>query len=128
MIALGGALGSCLLIGTGAALAQAGPVSIFISYAILGFLVWIVLCSLGEMAAWLPLDSGFTGYATRIVDPALGFSLGYSYWFKYIITTPNQLTACSLVIQYWIDREKVNPGDFIAVFLAVIITINYLGI
>lgn len=96
MIALGGALGSGLLIGTGSALANAGPASIFISYTILGFIVWIVLCSLGEMAAWLPLESGFTGYATRFVDPALGFSMGYTYWFKYIITTPNQLTACSL--------------------------------
>ncbi|KAG6995580.1 dicarboxylic amino acid permease [Physcia stellaris] len=128
MIALGGALGSGLLIGTGSALARAGPASIFISYTILGFIVWIVLCALGEMAAWLPLESGFTGYAARFVDPALGFSLGYTYWFKYIITTPNQLTACALVIQYWVDRDKVNPGVFIAVFLVVIILINYLGI
>ena len=128
MIALGGALGSGLLIGTGSALAQAGPASIFISYTILGFIVWIVLCSLGEMAAYLPIESGFTGYATRFCDPALGFSLGYTYWFKYIITTPNQLTACSLVIQYWVDRDTVNPGVFIAVFLVVIIGINYLGV
>lgn len=114
--------------GTGTSLAKAGPGSIFISYTILGFIVWIVLCALGEMAAWLPIESGFTGYATRFVDPALGFSLGYTYWFKYIITTPNQLTACSLVIQYWVDRDTVNPGIFIAIFLIVIILINYLGI
>jgi len=119
MIALGGALGSGLLIGTGSALAQAGPGSIFISYTILGFIVWIVLCSLGEMAAWLPLESGFTGYAARF---------RYTYWFKYLITTPNQLTACALVIQNWVDRDRVNPGVFIAVFLVVIIAINYLGI
>ena len=88
MIALGGALGSGLLIGTGSALANAGPASIFISYTILGFIVWIVLCSLGEMAAWLPLESGFTGYATRFVDPALGFSMGYTYWFKVRHSSP----------------------------------------
>jgi len=58
----------------------------------------------------------------------LGFALGYTYWFKYIIVTPNQLTAAALVIQYWVPREKVNPGVFIAVFLVVIIAINYLGI
>lgn len=50
------------------------------------------------------------------------------YWFKYIIITPNQLTAAALVIQYWVDPETVNPGVFIAVFLVVIILINYLGI
>ncbi len=128
MIAIGGAIGTGLIIGTGAALAKAGPASILISYSIVGFIVYMVMCAMGEMAAWLPLESGFTGYAARFCDPALGFSLGYTYWFKYIIVTPNQLTAAALVIQYWVPREKVNPGVFIAVFLVVIIAINYLGI
>ncbi|KAI9790336.1 MAG: hypothetical protein M1835_001010 [Candelina submexicana] len=128
MIAIGGALGTGLIIGTGAALARAGPAAVFISYTIVGFLVWLVMTALGEMATWLPLASGFTGYASRFVDPALGFSLGYTYWFKYIITTPNQLTAAALVIQYWVPREKVNPGVFIAVFLVVILAINYFGV
>lgn len=128
MIAIGGALGTGLIIGTGVALARAGPAAIFISYSLVGFLVWLVMTALGEMATWLPLASGFTGYASRFVDPALGFSLGYTYWFKYIITTPNQLTAAALVIQYWVPREKVNPGVFIAVFLVVILAINYFGV
>lgn len=128
MIAIGGAIGTGLIIGTGAALAKAGPLSILISYSIVGFVVYMVMCALGEMATWLPLESGFTGYAARFCDPALGFSLGYTYWFKYIIVTPNQLTAGALVIQYWVDRDKVNPGVFIAVFLVAIVLINYLGI
>ncbi|KAL5528558.1 DIP5 [Sanghuangporus sanghuang] len=128
MIAIGGAIGTGLIIGTGSALAKAGPGSVLISYAFIGVLVYLVMCALGEMAAWLPLPSGFTGYATRFCDPALGFALGYTYWFKYIIVTPNQLTAASLVIQYWVDRDKVNPGVFIAVFLVVICCINYFGI
>lgn len=37
------------------------------------------MCGLGEMAAWLPLSSGFTGYAVRFCDPALGFALGWTY-------------------------------------------------
>ncbi|KAL8946975.1 MAG: hypothetical protein Q9222_006694 [Ikaeria aurantiellina] len=128
MIAIGGAIGTGLIIGTGAALAKAGPLSILISYSIVGFIVYMVMCALGEMAAYLPIQSGFTGYATRFCDPALGFSLGYTYWFKYIIVTPNQLTAAALVLQYWVPRERVNPGVFIAVFLIAIILINYLGI
>jgi amino acid transporter len=128
MIAIGGAIGTGLIIGTGAALARAGPGSIFISYSVVGFLVYLVMCALGEMAAWLPLSSGFTGYAVRFCDPALGFALGYTYWFKYIIVTPNQLTAAALVIQYWVDRDDINPGVFIAVFWVVIVCINYFGI
>lgn len=53
---------------------------------------------------------------------------GYTYWFKYIITTPNQLTAAALVIQFWCPRERVNPGVFIAIFLVAIVCINYFGI
>ncbi|KAH0604649.1 uncharacterized protein H6S33_006317 [Morchella sextelata] len=128
MIAIGGAIGTGLIIGTGSALTRAGPASILISYSIVGFLVYLVMCALGEMAAWLPMSSGFTGYATRFCDPALGFALGYTYWFKYIIVTPNQLTAAALVIQYWVDRDRVNPGVWIVIFLVVIVCINYFGI
>lgn len=128
MIALGGAVGTGLIIGTGAALARAGPGSVFISYSVVGFLVYLVMSALGEMAAWLPLASGFTGYATRFCDPALGFALGYTYYFKYIIVTPNQLTAAALVLQYWVPRERINPGVFITVFLVAIVLCNAFGI
>ncbi|KAF2213828.1 hypothetical protein CERZMDRAFT_95859 [Cercospora zeae-maydis SCOH1-5] len=128
MIAIGGAIGTGLIIGTGTALANTGPASILISYSIIGLLVYVVMAALGEMATWLPAAGGFAVYADRFVDPALGFSLGYTYWFKYIITTPNQLTAASLVIQYWLPAERVNPGVWITIFLLIIIVINFLGI
>ena len=51
MIAIGGAIGTGLIIGTGSALARAGPGSVFISYTIVGFLVFLVMTALGEMAA-----------------------------------------------------------------------------
>lgn len=86
MIAIGGAIGTGLIIGTGAALARAGPASIFISYTLVGGLVYLVMCALGEMAAWLPLSSGFTGYATRFCDPALGFALGWTS----VLSCPSQ--------------------------------------
>ncbi|KAL4941086.1 hypothetical protein BDV06DRAFT_195184 [Aspergillus oleicola] len=128
MIAIGGAIGTGLIIGTGSALERAGPGSILISYAFMGFIVYLVMCALGEMATWLPRSSGFTGYAVRFCDPALGFALGYTYWFKYIIVTPNQLTAGALVIQYWLPADKVNPGVWITVFLVLIVFINYFGV
>ncbi|KAF2714424.1 dicarboxylic amino acid permease [Pleomassaria siparia CBS 279.74] len=128
MIAIGGAIGTGLIIGTGKALAQSGPGSILISYTLVGLLVYVVMCGLGEMAAWIPNSAGFAGYATRFVDPALGFSLGYTYWFKYIIVTPNNLTAGALVIQEWKTPEQVNPGVWIAVFLVAIVAINYFGV
>jgi amino acid transporter len=82
MIALGGALGTGLLINTGPYLAQSGPGSMLIGYALVGILCYSVMAAMGEMAAWLPIPSGFTGFAHRYVDPALGFALGWNYWFK----------------------------------------------
>ncbi|KAH9900649.1 dicarboxylic amino acid permease [Xylariomycetidae sp. FL2044] len=128
MIAIGGAIGTGLIIGTGSALQKAGPGSIFISYSIVGFVVFLVMAALGEMAAWLPMSAGFTGYASRFCDPSLGFALGWTYWIKYIIVTPNQLTAAALVIQFWLPRERVNPGVWITIFLIAILCINYFGI
>lgn len=128
MIAIGGAIGTGLIIGTGSALASAGPAAIFIAYTFVGLLVYCVMCSIGEMATYIPLPSGFTGYAERYVDPALGFAVGYSYLCKYLIICPSQLTAGALVMQYWVLRERVNPGVWITVFLIVIIVINFLGV
>lgn len=51
-----------------------------------------------------------------------------SYLFKYLLSTANQLTALALVLQYWVPRDKVNPGVFITVFWLVIVFINYLGV
>jgi len=91
------------------------------------------MAAMGEMAAWLPIPSGFTGFAHRFVDPALGFALGWNYWFKYIITTPNNLIASVLVIQYWFEKDGYtgpgqSPGIYVAIFLVAIIAINYFGV
>lgn len=51
-----------------------------------------------------------------------------TYWFKYIIVTPNQLTAAALVIQYWVSPDDINPGVFITIFFVVIVCINYFGV
>ncbi|OAQ95022.1 dicarboxylic amino acid permease [Purpureocillium lilacinum] len=128
MIAIAGSIGTGLIIGTGAALAKAGPAGIFITYSMVGLIVFQVLSGMGEMAAWLPMPSGFTGYATRFVDPSLGFALGWVYWCRYIVAMPNQLVASSLVIQYWLPSDKVNPAVFVAIFLVAIIFINFFGV
>ncbi|TVY45123.1 Dicarboxylic amino acid permease, partial [Lachnellula subtilissima] len=133
MIALGGALGTGLLINTGPSLAASGPGSMLIGYAMVGVLCYAVMAAMGEMAAWLPIPSGFTGFAHRFVDPALGFALGWNYWFKYIITTPNNLIASVLVIKYWFvkagyDGPGANSAIYVSIFLIAIVAINYFGV
>lgn len=50
--------------------------------------VYTMVVALGEMAALFPVSGGFTHYAHRFVDPALGFALGINYWYSYAITMP----------------------------------------
>lgn len=128
MIALGGALGTGLLISTTSALATAGPAGILIAYALVGALVYVVMSTLGEMSAFIPVREGFAGYATRYCDEALGFAVGIAYLCKYLIVSPNQLVAGSLVMQYWVDRDKVNPGVWVAIMLICIVAINTMGV
>ncbi|CAM9023112.1 unnamed protein product [Wickerhamomyces anomalus] len=128
MIAIGGALGTGLLIGSGAALNTSGPAALFIGYGFIGFIVYIVMCCIGEMATYIPQPEGFSGYTSRYCDPALGFAVGYCYLFKYLVATPNQITAGAMVLQYWVSRDKVNPGVWITIFIIVILLINIFGV
>lgn len=128
MIAIGGALGTGLLIGTGSALKTAGPGAVFITYSLIGFVVFMVLSGLGEVATFIPLADGFAGYCSRYVDESLGFACGWVYLMKYLLIPANQLVAGSLVMSFWVSTEKVNPGVWIAIFLVVIIVINVLGV
>lgn len=128
MIAIGGALGTGLLIGTGTALRTAGPGGVFVSYSVIGFVVFMVLSALGEVATFIPLADGFAGYLTRYVDESLGFACGWIYLIKYLLIPANQLVAGALVMSFWVSTDKVNPGVWITVFLVVIILVNVLGV
>jgi yeast amino acid transporter len=81
-IAIGGAVGTGLFIGSGKSLATAGPVGCLISYIAVGTILYSVMTSLGEMATYIPTAGSFTSYSARFVDPALGFAMGWLYWFS----------------------------------------------
>jgi yeast amino acid transporter len=72
MFAIACAIGTGLIIGSGTGLTRGGPASLIISYILIGLCVYFVMTALGEMAAFLPMKKAFGGYATRMVDPALG--------------------------------------------------------
>ena len=84
-LALSGAIGTGLFVGSGQVLSLAGPLSAFLSYAITGFNLFCVINSLGEMATYLPVPGAVPVFATRFVDPALGFVLGWNYWYQLAI-------------------------------------------
>ncbi|KIM29116.1 hypothetical protein M408DRAFT_128424 [Serendipita vermifera MAFF 305830] len=126
MIALGGAVGTGLIIGSGTALRRGGPLGILIGYSVLGTICYFAMISLGEMSAYLPHKKGFAGYSTRFWHPAIGFALGWNYLMKYLVVTPNNLNAAILVINYW-TYAVPNPAWMVIVILFIFL-INLLGI
>ncbi|KAI7788725.1 amino acid permease [Diaporthe eres] len=125
-IAIGGAVGTGLFIGSGASLATAGPVGCLISYIAVGTILYSVMTSLGEMATYIPTAGSFTSYSARFVDPALGFAMGWLYWFSWAITWALELTAAGLIVQYW--NSSLNIGIWIAVFWVVFTAVNFVPV
>ncbi|KAJ4158372.1 uncharacterized protein LMH87_008901 [Akanthomyces muscarius] len=125
-IAIGAALGTGLFLGIGSTLADAGPGSLLIAFLFVGLIVYSVMVALGEIASFLPVAGSFTVYAGRFVDPTLGFSMGWIYWFSWVITFGLELTAAGLIIQYW--DEKLSIGIWIAVFWFIFTAANFLPI
>ena len=82
--------------------------------------------SLGEMATYLPIPGAFTRYAARFVDPSLGFSMGWIYFFSWAITYALELTAAGLIIQWW--NSTLSIGIFITIFWVPITLLNFLPV
>lgn len=98
MLAIGGAIGTGLVIGSGVGLTRAGPVGLLIAFMFVGTLCYAMIVALGEMAAFLPHQRGFPGHATRFVNAGFGGMTGLTYYFKYLIGTPTQFSAAAVVI------------------------------
>lgn len=81
-LAIGGTIGTGLFLGTGPALSTAGPLGTLIAFTFMGTIVYSVMVSLGEMATFVPVTGSFTVYASRFVDPSLGFAMGWLYWLS----------------------------------------------
>ena len=80
------------------------------------------MVALGEMATYIPISGAFTTYASRFVDPSLGFAMGWVYWFSWAITFALELTITGLLVQYW--DPSLNIGIFIGVFWVFITACN----
>ncbi|OAQ89465.1 dicarboxylic amino acid permease [Purpureocillium lilacinum] len=123
MFSIAGSIGTGLLIATGSTLASGGPGSMLISMIVLGLVCYNVLAAYGEMSTAFPMDRGFSGYATRFVDPAYGCATGFNYFCKYVVLLANNLTASGLIMQYWLPH--INVGVWVITFAVPIICINF---
>lgn len=126
MISLGGAIGTGLFLGSGATIHDAGPGGALLAFIITGIMVYFIMTSLGELASYMPVSGSFSTYATRFIDPALGFALGWNYWYSWAITLAAELSAAALVMKFWFPHGSTFLWS--ALFLILIILLNYLSV
>lgn len=125
MIAIAGVIGTGLFLGSGKALAEAGPASLLITYAIIGALVYLTMLALGEMNTYMPVAGSFCTFGSRFVDPALGFTLTWNYWFNDAVSTASDLTALQLVFKYWTDW---HPWAIALLFWFFLLSLNIVSV
>ena len=65
---------------------------------------------LGEMATWLPLPGAIPQFCARYVDDAVGFAVGWNNWYSSAITLCAEISAASVVIQFWKGADGINVG------------------
>jgi GABA permease len=101
MIAIGGVIGAGLFVGSGVVIRSTGPGS-FIAYALCGFLVIMVMRMLAEMAVANPSTGSFADYARDAMGGWAGFSVGWLYWYFWVIIVGFEAIAGAKIVQYWI--------------------------
>ncbi|MFE9397064.1 amino acid permease [Streptomyces flavidovirens] len=101
MIAIGGVIGAGLFVGSGSGIVATGP-GILLSYALVGTIVVFVMRMLGEMAAAQPTSGSFSAYADQALGRWAGFSIGWLYWFFWVVVLAVEATAGAVILEGWV--------------------------
>jgi len=128
-IALGGAIGTGLFVGTSSGLTQCGPAGLFTSYIIMASVLYPIMNAFGEMVCYLPggrgrSSQGSAAYlVSKYVDKSLGFATSWNYYYCYAILGAAECTAAAGVVEYW--TLKIPKAGLISIYIFVIVLLNF---
>ncbi|MBQ0140160.1 MAG: amino acid permease [Kurthia sp.] len=125
MLSLGGVIGTGLFLNVGYTINQAGPGGAILGYLIGGFLLYMVMSCLGELAVYMPVTGSFQTYATKYIHPTAGFSLGWMYFVGSAATAGVEFTAAGILMKHWFP--DVSTWIWCAVFIALLFLLNALS-
>src|SRR5215831_17306400 len=121
MIAIGGAIGTGLFLGSGFAISVAGP-GVLVSYLIGALIALLLMGCLAEMTVVHPTSGSFGAYAEYYLGPLAGYLVRYAYWTGNVLAVGTEVTAIALYMQFWFPA---SPGwPWILSFSAVLILVN----
>jgi AAT family amino acid transporter len=121
MVAVGGSIGTGLLLGSAAALEIAGP-SVILSYIVAAFIAYTVAMALGELASVHPSAGSFGVYGELYLNQYLGFLCRAGYWASIAFSIGAELVASATYMTYWLPAV---PGEvWVLVFSALLLVVN----
>ena len=125
MLSIAGVIGAGLFVGSGHAIAAAGP-SVLLAYAIAGTLVVLVMRMLGEMAVASPDTGSFSTYADRAIGPWAGFTIGWLYWWFWVLVIPLEAIAAAAILNAWFPA--IDTWVFALVVTALLTITNLFSV
>ncbi|MEN5174025.1 amino acid permease [Acinetobacter higginsii] len=123
LIAMGGAVGTGLFLGSAQAIQSAGP-SIILGYAIVGLIAFLIMRQMGEMIVEEPVAGSFSYFSQKYWGSFAGFLSGWNYWVVYILVAMTELTAIAKYIHYWWPHI---PAWISTLFFFIVVTCLNLG-
>lgn len=100
LIAIGGAIGTGLFMGSGKTISLAGP-SLLLVYMIIGAVIFLVLRAMGELLLSNLNYKTFNDFITDLLGPGAGFLMGWSYWFTWVVIGVADIIAITSYIHFW---------------------------
>ncbi len=100
LIAIGGAIGTGLFMGSGKTIHLTGPSILFV-YMIIGMAIFLVLRAMGELLLSNLSYKSFSDFASDILGPGAGFFVGWSYWFTWVVTAVADVIAITGYTKFW---------------------------
>lgn len=119
MLSIAGIIGAGLFVGSGHAIAAAGP-AVLLAYLFSGMLVVLVMRMLGEMAVARPDTGSFSTYADQAIGRWAGFTIGWLYWWFWVLVIPIEALAAGHVLNQWFPQVDAWLFALVSIILLVI--------
>ncbi|RLV94830.1 putative proline-specific permease put4 [Spathaspora sp. JA1] len=126
LIAIGGAIGTGLFVGSSVVLTTCGPGSLFLAYVVMSTVIYFVMQMLGEMTTFLPLPGNTPQtFVNDYLSHSFGFAIGYNYWYAFSILVAAEIVAAAVIIKYWIS---INTALWVTLLFCLMLGLNLISV
>lgn len=127
MIAIGGAIGTGLFLGSGSAIRKAGP-SIILSYLIVGVFCFFMMRAIGELLLSDTSKHSFIDFIKLYLGDRMEFVTGWTYWSCWLSLAMADLTATGIYLKYWFPSLPQWVGPLVIILLLLFINLVNVGL